>query len=69
MERISVTSRIIVAMNYDEQQRLLQIFFRNGQARLFAGVPRDLVREFAQSPSPGNFYLERVREQYQRLAA
>ena len=69
MERIAVTSRIIVAMNYDEQQRLLQIFFRNGQARLFADVPRDLVAEFACSPSPGNFYLERVREQYQRLAA
>jgi len=69
MERISVKSRIITAMNYDEQQRRLQIFFRNGQARMFADVPRDIVAEFAQSPSPGHFYLERVREQYQLLAA
>ncbi len=69
MENIRIKSRIIVAMQYDKAQQHLSLEFKNGQRRLFAGVPRDIVMDMARASSPGEFYIENVRTQFERLAA
>jgi uncharacterized protein YijF (DUF1287 family) len=69
METIEVKSRIIVSMQYDKARQYLSLEFRNGQRRLFTGVPRHVVLKMARSASPGEFYIENVRAQFEQLAA
>lgn len=69
METIPVKSRIIVALQYDKAQQHLSLEFKNGERRLFAGVPFSIVLSMANSDSPGEFYIENVRTQFTRLAA
>jgi hypothetical protein len=69
VEKIRIKSRIIVGMEYDKVRQQLSLEFRNGERRLFAGVPRSIVREMAKSASPGEFYIANVRTQFERLAA
>jgi hypothetical protein len=69
METIRVKSRIIVAMQYDKIRQHLSLEFKNGQRRIFAGVPRDVVMDMAKAASPGEYYIENVRTQFERLAA
>jgi hypothetical protein len=69
MENIRIKSRIIVAMQYDKSRQHLSLEFKNGERRLFVGVPRDIVREMAKAVSPGEYYIANVRTQFERLAA
>jgi hypothetical protein len=69
MEKIRIKSRIIVGLQYDRERQQLSLEFKNGERRLFAGVPRDIVREMVKAPSPGEFYITNVRTQFERLAA
>jgi hypothetical protein len=69
METIEVKSRIIVSMQYDKARQCLSLEFRNGQRRLFTGVPRHVVLKMARASSPGEFYIENVRAQFEQLAA
>lgn len=69
MENIRIKSRIIIGMQYDKARQHLSLEFKNGERRLFAGVPRDIVREMAKASSPGEYYIANVRTQFERLAA
>ncbi len=69
METFHVKSRIIVAMQYDKALQQLRVEFRNGERRVFDGVPRRVVRDMAKAPSPGEFYLSKIRTQFELLAA
>jgi hypothetical protein len=69
METFHVKSRIIVGMQYDKALQQLSVEFRNGERRLFTGVPRKIVRDMAKAASPGEFYISKVRTQFQQLAA
>ncbi|PZM09464.1 KTSC domain-containing protein [Rhizobium tubonense] len=68
METIAIKSRIIVAMQYDKAQQHLSLEFRNGERRLFAGVPRNVVMKMARATSPGEYYIANVRAQFTRIA-
>ncbi|MGO4567684.1 KTSC domain-containing protein [Rhizobium sp. 2YAF20] len=68
MEDIAIKSRIIVAMQYDKVQKHLSLQFKNGERRLFADVPRNIVMNMVKATSPGEYYIANVRAQFPRLA-
>jgi hypothetical protein len=69
MTEIDIKSKIIAHLSYDDRNGYLRIVFRNKETRLFAGVPKDVVDAMAAAPSPGQFYIDRIRGNFKRLAA
>lgn len=69
MKEVHVESRIISRLAYDSHGRMLYIVFKNKEQRLFRGVPPHVVSEMASSHSPGQFYIDRIRKNFERLAA
>lgn len=55
---------MIVALGYESDQQLLEIRFRNGKIYHYRLVPQSVFREFLESESAGEFFLEKVRERY-----
>jgi hypothetical protein len=69
MKEIAVNSKIIAQLAYDCDCEKLHIVFRNKEARWFANVPAHIVGELVAAPSPGQYYIERIRNNFTRLAA
>ena len=69
MQALPVTSRMIEAVYFNPEDGLLRLRFRNGEERLFEGVPYLEVLAMTQSPSPGRFYAEKIRPNYTKIAA
>jgi hypothetical protein len=67
METIAIKSRIIVAAQYDRDQQHLSLEFKNGEHRLFSGVPRRVVMRMARAESPGNYYIANVRARFAQI--
>ena len=67
METIAIKSRIIVAVQYDKAQQHLSLEFKNGEHRLFAGVPRSVVMRMARAASPGEYYIANVRARFAQI--
>lgn len=69
MKELPVTSRIIKSVYYSQEDGRLRICFRNGQERLFTGVPEQDAEAMVSAPSPGQHYIEHIRERFTRVAA
>lgn len=69
MKQIPVTSQLIKSIFFSPEDGSLWIKMQNGENRLFTGVPEEVVTEMAEAPSPGNYYIRRIRASYPRLAA
>lgn len=69
MTEIAVKSRIISFLAYDQERRRLQIEFRNGAVRVFTGVPLRIVSALVNAKSPGSFYIDHIRTNFERVAA
>lgn len=69
MQSISINSRIIRNVYFNQEDGQLHICFKNGEERLFIGVPQREVEAMCRSKSPGQHYIDRIREHYKRLAA
>ena len=69
MHEVPVKSRIIQNVYFSQEDGRLRICFRNGEERLFEGVPADDVRTMVMAPSPGQYYIDRIRKRYRRIAA
>jgi hypothetical protein len=46
---------------------LLRICFKSGDERIFKDVPENVVKALAASPSPGEHYLNHIRENFPRI--
>ncbi|KAB0680964.1 KTSC domain-containing protein [Aureimonas leprariae] len=68
MVRIPVSSRIIKAVYFDNEDGSLRLCFANGEERLFADVPVDAVQEMVEAESPGHHYIDRFRHRFRRVA-
>lgn len=68
MQQIALASRMIEAIHFTQEDGRLRVRFINGAERIFTGVPSEVVQEMASSPSPGDYYLNRVRNCYRRAA-
>ncbi|MBW9056298.1 KTSC domain-containing protein [Rhizobium mesosinicum] len=69
MHEVPVKSRIIQNVYFSQEDGRLRIRFRNGEERLFDGVPADDVSTMVAAPSPGQYYIDRIRTRYRRIAA
>ena len=69
MKDIAIKSKIIIGLAYDQDQRRLRISFKNGETRLFSGVPEQIVADMVSSFSPGQFYVDHIREHFKRITA
>jgi VanZ family protein len=69
MTPLAVNSRMIDAIYFSQDDGCLRIRMKNGEERLFEGVSTDIALDMAAAPSPGQYYLEKIRPNYRRLAA
>lgn len=49
---------------YDEQEKVLEILFHNGQLRSYRGVPAEIARRLFAAPNPASFWEDRIAEEY-----
>lgn len=69
MAKLPVTSAMIHAVYFNPEDGRLRIRFKNGEDRLFDGVPAEEALSLVTAPSPGSYYLENIRTKFRRLAA
>jgi hypothetical protein len=69
VEELSVKSKIIKSVYFSQEDGRLRICFKNGEERLFEGVPSSEAHAMTVAPSPGHYYLDRIRTRFRRLAA
>lgn len=67
MTEIVVKSRIISFLAYDQERRRLQIEFRSGAVRVFVGVPLRIVNALVNAKSPGSYYIDNIRTNFERI--
>ena len=67
MQDISIKSKIITGLAYDEAYRKLRIVFKNSKVRQFSEVPAHVVQQLVAAPSPGQFYIDHIRNNFARL--
>ncbi len=59
-----VGSSMILAVGYESADQLLVIQFRNGKTYEYRLVPQSVYTDFCEAPSPGDFFLKRIRSRY-----
>ncbi|KQS80553.1 hypothetical protein ASG25_02930 [Rhizobium sp. Leaf384] len=69
MLRLHVESRIIHSVYFSQEDGQLRICFKNGEERRFIGVPEAEAAAMCEAPSPGQHYIAKIRNEYDRLAA
>jgi hypothetical protein len=69
MHEVPVKSRIIDAIYFDPADGQLRLLFKNGEDRLFTGVPQYDVQAMVDASSPGQYYIDHIRTRFRRLAA
>ena len=69
MTSLPVTSNMIQAVYFSQEDGKLRIRMHNGQERLFQGVSQDDAEALVKAPSPGRHYVEQIRTRFPRLAA
>jgi len=68
MKELPVSSRIIRSVYFSQEDGQLRICFRNGEESLFSDVPKDAAFEMVNSASPGQYYINRIRQKFPRVA-
>lgn len=49
---------------YDENEKVLEIAFHNGQVKSYQGVPHEVARRLFAAPNPATFWEDRIAEEY-----
>jgi len=65
LEMISVNSRAIRAIGYDQPAQRLRITFEQGDSYDFCGVPVHVYEGLMRAPSKGAYYNDHIRDRYQ----
>jgi hypothetical protein len=61
LERLSVKSRILRSVGYDEIKKILEIEFSTGLVYQYSGVPPKVYKDFMHSDEMGKYFSEKVR--------
>lgn len=69
MQKIPIQSRLIESIYFSSNDGKLHLRMHGGEVRLFEGVPEKEVWALTEAPSPGRYYIDKIRECYPRLAA
>ncbi len=67
MAIISIQSKLIEAIDYDEDEKNLTVFLYNGERRAYSGVSKGQVVGLTVAASPGNYYMTEIRGKYPAL--
>jgi hypothetical protein len=65
LERLSVKSRILRSVGYDENTKTLEIEFTSGLVYQYSGVPPKVYADLMHSGEIGKYYSEKVRPRFQ----
>lgn len=65
LERLSVKSRILRSVGYDESKKILEIEFTSGLVYQYSGVPPKVYADLMHSGEIGKYYSEKVRPRFQ----
>ena len=65
LERLSVKSRILRSVGYDENTKILEIEFSSGFVYQYSGVPPKVYADLMHSAEIGKYYSEKVRPKFQ----
>jgi ssDNA-specific exonuclease RecJ len=68
MKEFPVSSKIIKSVAFHPEDGRLYIRFKNGEERLFAGVPEKAALAMVKAASPGQHYIEHIRTRFERVA-
>lgn len=60
-------SSIITSVGYNDQENIMEIEFkRNSRVWRYQNIPNEVWEQFEQSHSKGKYFLNEIRENYQR---
>ncbi|MFA4878339.1 MAG: KTSC domain-containing protein [Methanoregula sp.] len=65
VERLSVKSRILRSVGYDDSTKILEIEFSSGYVYQYSGVPPKIYADLMHSDEIGKFFSEKVRPKFQ----
>jgi len=65
MERLSVKSRILRSVGYDESTKILEIEFSSGVVYQFLNVPPKVYADLMKSGEIGKYFSEKIRPRFQ----
>ena len=61
---MTVASSAIAEVAYDEQERILQIEFRDGVLCQYTGVPPQTYEELLRADSKGSYFNQHIRPKF-----
>lgn len=64
MERITVESRAIASVGYDDEARMLRVEFRSGSVYHYLEVPRSVFEWLLRTPNKGVFVARQITGRY-----
>jgi hypothetical protein len=64
MERLSVKSRILRSVGYDDSAKILEIEFYTGLVYQYSGVPLKVYTDLMHSDEIGKYFSEKVRPRF-----
>jgi hypothetical protein len=64
VDRISVESKALVSLGYDEQACCLELEFRSGSVYRYLGVPRSVYEWLLRTPNKGVFVARQITGRY-----
>ncbi len=65
LERLSVKSRILRSVGYDDSKKILEIEFQTGLVYQYSGVPPKVYADLMRSDEIGKYFSEKVRPRFQ----
>jgi hypothetical protein len=65
LERLSVKSRILRSVGYDDSKKILEIEFLTGLVYQYSGVPPKVYANLMHSGEIGKYFSEKVRPIFQ----
>ena len=67
MDRVSLTSRVVVSAGYDPASQTLELEFASGRVYRYTGVPRGTYEWLLRAPSKGAFVTRMINDRYAYL--
>lgn len=62
-----VDSSVLIAVGYDEANRILKAHFRNGRTYYYLAVPPEVYQSLLTAPSLGKYLNEAIKPKYRAV--
>lgn len=64
MEMIKISAGKLLAIGYDEKDRILQVELNDGTTLQYSGISEETWRRFRNSGSAWSFYRDNIEEEF-----